>query len=479
MNYRLIIKTTGTVLLVEAAALLPSIVTALLFRESPVPLLLAMAIMLAAGYPASRAKPKTSHFFARDGYVTVFLIWLVLSAFGALPLFFTGLVPSYVDCFFETVSGFTTTGATILTDIEAVPKGVLFWRSFTHFIGGMGILVLANALLPSSKDRQQHLMRAEIPGPEVGKLVPRLSDSSKILYAIYTGIMLLEVVCLLFTGMDLFNAFTTAFSTAGTGGFSAMNASIAAFNNPAAEVIIGIFMMFFGINFTVYFLILTKKFRAALASEELKFYLCVIAAVTAMITLNIMHMYPDIWESIRNAFFATSSIITTTGFVTADFDTWPQFSKTLLLLLMFIGASAGSTGGAIKCSRVLMVFKSIVREVRQIIHPNAVFVIRMDGKAVDEKTLRSVMRFFAAYMVITLISTLIICLDNVDLTTAISAVAANIGNVGPGLAAVGPTCNYAFLTWWSKILLSLCMLMGRLEIFPALVFFSPSTWRKN
>ncbi|MEG1932725.1 MAG: TrkH family potassium uptake protein, partial [Pygmaiobacter sp.] len=400
------------------------------------------------------------------------LIWVLFGVFGALPFWFSGYFASYVDCIFEAISGFTTTGASILTTVEQLPRSILFWRSFTHWLGGMGVLILTIALLPSLGVRPTLLVRAETPGPVVSKLVPKASTSSKILYEIYFVLTALQVFCLRLTGMPLFDSLLNSFATAGTGGFSMRNLSIGAYNSPAAEIIITVFMLLFSLNFAVFFLILCGKWKQALQSDELRFFLGVVAVSTAWISMNIRTLYLTFGEALRHAAFQVASIISTTGFSSADFNLWPEFSRTLLILLMFCGACAGSTGGAIKCSRVLVIGRSIGCELRRIIHPRSVNVVRLDGHVVEDDTLRNILAFFGAYMFIALGATLLISLDNFSFGTTFTAVAACIGNVGPGMELVGPMGNYAMFSPVSKLILSLCMVLGRLEIFPILMLFS-------
>lgn len=419
------------------------------------------------------------HFFPREGFFAVALIWLLVSATGALPFYFSGYFPTYIDCFFESASGFTTTGASILTAVEPLPKGILFWRSFMHWLGGMGVLILTIALLPSLGARTLHLMKAESPGPVVSKLVPKSSQSSKILYGIYCGLTLIEIVILRIAGMPWYDSIVHSFGTAGTGGFSIKNLSIGAYGNPAFEIIITIFMLLFSVNFALYFLLLCGKVKQVFQSDELRFFLVVVFASIALISVNISSLYDTVGEAVRHAAFQVGTIISTTGYASTDFDQWPEFSRVLLVLLMFIGACAGSTGGAIKCSRVLILLRCIRREVRQVIHPRAVNVVKLDGHVLEESSLRSVHIFFSAYMLITLGATLLVSVDNFSFGTTFTAVVACIGNIGPGLEMVGPMGNYAAFSLFSKTILSLCMIVGRLEILPILVLFSGNAWKRS
>lgn len=485
MNFRLVFKLTGKTLLVEAAALLAPLLVALLYREDPLPFLITIPVIAAAGLLLARVH-SDDHFFPREGFFAVALIWVLLGAFGALPFFLCGrlhpelgLFRSYVDCFFEAVSGFTTTGASILTVIEPLPHGILFWRSFIHWLGGMGVLILAIALLPSLGGRTLHVMRAESPGPVVSKLVPKTSQSSKILYGIYCALTLLQVLCLKMAGMPLFDCVVNAFATAGTGGFSVKNLSIAAYESPTVEVIITIFMLLFSINFSLYFLLLCGKVRQVLKSDELRFFLCLVLGSIALISFNIRELYSDLWVTVRHAAFQVASIISTTGFSSTDFDLWPEFSRVLLVMLMFVGACAGSTGGGLKCSRVLLLAKCIRREIRQIVHPRSVNVVKLDGRVVDEHALHSVQIFFAAYMIITMAAVLLVALDNFSFGTTLTAVVACISNIGPGLDMVGPMGNFSAFSPLSKVVLSLSMIIGRLEVLPVLVLFSKNAWKQS
>ena len=478
MNFRLVFRVTGKTLMVLSVTMLLPLLVCLLYRENPVPFLLAIAITGGAGLLLSLIR-SNDHFFPREGFFAVALIWLLVGACGALPFYFCGFFESYIDCFFESVSGFTTTGSSILTAVEPLPRGILFWRSFMHWLGGMGVLVLTIALMPSLGGRTLHLMKAESPGPIVSKLVPKASQSSKILYGIYCGMTIVEIFVLRLVGMPWFDSVVNSFAIAGTGGFAIKNISIAAYGSPAIEIACTVFMLLFSVNFSVYFLILCGKIRQALRSDELKFFLIVVAASTVLISFNIYSMVGTAGDSVRHAAFQVASIISTTGFASTDFNLWPEFSKTILVLLMFIGACAGSTGGAIKCSRVLLLLRAIRREIRQIIHPRSVNVVKLDGRVVDEKDLRSTMIFFAAYMFITLAAILLVSVDNFSFGTTFTAVVTCIGNVGPGLEMVGPMGNFSAFSGFSKIVLSLCMILGRLEIIPVLVLFSGTAWKKS
>lgn len=470
----------GRILLVEAALLLLPMAVALGYGESPVPYLLPAALLVLCGGLLSFKKPRQASLFARDGLAVVALAWIAVSLFGALPFYISGSIESFVDCFFETVSGFTTTGATILTEVESLNRGILFWRSFTHWVGGMGVLVFVMAILPMGGDGHgMHMLRAEMPGPAVGKLVSRMSDTAKILYGIYLVMTVIEIVLLLAGGMPLFDACIHSFGSAGTGGFSSRNLSVGAYNNPYFEIVIGIFMLLFGINFNLYYFLLVRRFRDVFRSEELWAYVLIVATAVAAITLDIVHMYESVGTSLRHAFFQVSSIITTTGYATVDFDQWPGYAKTVLVLLMFVGGCAGSTGGGLKVTRVVTLVKAAFMDMRKMLHPNAVVNVRMEGRAMPEKQVRGVQAYFSVYMLLYAVSWLLLSLNGFDLLSTFTALSACINNIGPGLGMVGPTGNFSAFAPWAKLLLSFDMLAGRLEIFPMLLLFVPSTWRGN
>ena len=479
MNFKTVFRVAGFTLLVEAAAMLLPMGVALYYGEDPSPFLKTIGIMVVLGLLSVFALRGQRKFFAREGFFSVGLIWVLSGVFGALPFWFSGQFGSYVDCFFETISGFTTTGSTILTVIEGLPLGLLFWRSFTHWLGGMGVLILTTALLPFLGINSNHLIQAESPGPVKSKLVPRASQSSKILYAIYLGLTIIQVLCLRIAGMPLYDSFIHAFGTAGTGGFSNRNLSVGAYGNPTFEIIITIFMILFSLNFALYFLVLTGKIKQALKSDELRFFLAVTAIATAIISINIAASMPTYADAVRTAAFQVASVISTTGFATADFNRWPELSRMLLVILMFIGACAGSTGGGMKCSRILVILRTIKAQVRSIIHPRAVSVVKLDGAPLSDSTVRTIYTYFATYIFITFVSALVVGLDNFSFGTTLTAVITCISNVGPGLEAVGPMGNFAAFSSLSKIVLSFCMIIGRLEIFPILVLFSRSAWKRS
>lgn len=479
MNFKTVFRVAGFTLLVEAAAMLLPMGVALYYGEDPSPFLKTIGIMVVLGLLSVFGLRGERKFFAREGFFSVGLIWVLSGVFGALPFWFSGQFGSYVDCFFETISGFTTTGSTILTAIEGLPLGLLFWRSFTHWLGGMGVLILTTALLPFLGINSTHLIRAESPGPVKSKLVPRASQSSKILYTIYLGLTAIQVFCLRIAGMPLYDSLIHAFGTAGTGGFSNRNLSVGAYGNPAFEIIITIFMLLFSINFALYFLVLTGKLKQALKSDELRFFLAVTTLATIIISINIAASMPTYADAIRAAAFQVASVISTTGFSTADFNRWPELSRMLLVILMFIGACAGSTGGGMKCSRILVILRTIKAQVRSIIHPRAVSVVKLDGAPLSDSTVRTIYTYFATYIFITFVSALVVGLDNFSFGTTLTAVITCISNVGPGLEAVGPMGNFAAFSPLSKIILSFDMIIGRLEIFPILVLFSRSAWKRS
>ena len=481
MNYKMVAFVLGRIFCIEAVLMLFPMLCAACYGEwYLLPAFLLPAVLLAVlGLAASLRTPKNTTIFARDGLAIVALVWVLMSAFGALPFVISGEIPSFIDAFFETVSGFTTTGSTILTDVEALSHGTLFWRSFAHWVGGMGVLVLAMAVLPMTDGRAMHLMRAEVPGPTVGKISSKLSDSAKILYAIYFAMTLAEVILLCAGGMPLFDSLIHAFGTAGTGGFSNKGLSVGAYNNPYFEIVIGVFMLLFGINFNLYYFLLLRRFRDALCSEEMLTYLGIVAFSTVTITLNILHLYDGVGTALRTAFFQVSSIITTTGYASTDFNLWPTYARTVICILTFIGACAGSTAGGLKISRVIIFFKAAKQDLNKMLHTHAVTTVRFEGKPLDEKVLRGVHNYFNIYMLLLAVSILLISLDGFDLVTTFTSVLTCFNNVGPGLEVVGPMGNFAGFSAPAKLLLSFDMLAGRLELYPMLALFSPRLWQKR
>ena len=483
MNMKMMGKFLSQMVAIEAVFLIPALVISLCMGETAAVngFLLTLGIMILTATVLFLSCRKADRLFgAREGLVCVGFSWIVLSLLGCLPFVFSGNIPRFIDAFFETVSGFTTTGASVVPSVEALDKGILYWRSFSHWLGGMGVLVFLLAISPSGKGTgfTMHLLRAESPGPDVGKLVPKMKQTAVILYSIYVVLTLIDFLFLLFGGMNWLEALCTAFGTAGTGGFGVRNDSLAGYS-PYIQNVTTIFMFLFGVNFSIYYLLLLKEFRGIFKDEELRLYVGLAVTCVILIVLNIRPLYATLEETIRHAAFQVSSIMTTTGFATTDFDLWPSFSKTILLMLMVIGASAGSTGGGFKCIRVLLLFKILRRNIRQILNPRKVMVVRNNGKAVDEKVLANTNAYLAAYVVIIIISTLLISLDGFGFETNLSAVLACFNNIGPGMAAVGPTCNFAAYSVFSKIILSINMLAGRLEIFPILVLLSRSAWTRR
>ena len=481
MNYKMVAFVLGRIFCIEAVLMLFPMLCAACYGEwYLLPAFLLPAVLLAVlGLAASLRTPKNTTIFARDGLAIVALVWVLMSAFGALPFVISGEIPSFIDAFFETVSGFTTTGSTILTDVEALSHGTLFWRSFAHWVGGMGVLVLAMAVLPMTDGRAMHLMRAEVPGPTVGKISSKLSDSAKILYAIYFAMTLAEVILLCAGGMPLFDSLIHAFGTAGTGGFSNKGLSVGAYNNPYFEIVIGVFMLLFGINFNLYYFLLLRRFRDAFCSEEMLTYLGIVAFSTVTITLNILHLYDGVGTALRTAFFQVSSIITTTGYASTDFNLWPTYARTVICILTFIGACAGSTAGGLKISRIIIFFKAAKQDLNKMLHTHAVTTVRFEGKPLDEKVLRGVHNYFNIYMLLLAVSVLLISLDGFDLVTTFTSVLTCFNNVGPGLEVVGPMGNFAGFSAPAKLLLSFDMLAGRLELYPMLALFSPRLWQKR
>ena len=483
MNGKMMGKFIAQIITIEAVFMVPALIIGLCYGEWDAVrgFSVTLGIMLVlAGLLYLICRKAGKLFGAREGLVCVGLSWIVMSLLGCLPFVISGQIPSYIDALFEIVSGFTTTGASILSDVESLSKSILYWRSFSHWVGGMGVLVFLLAVMPSQKGTgfTMHLLRAESPGPDVGKLVPKMRQTATILYSIYISLTMLNVIFLLCGGMDWFEALCTAFGTAGTGGFGVKNDSLGSYS-PYIQNVTTVFMFLFGVNFSIYYLLLLRQFKGVFKDEELRLYVCLALLCIVMIVLNIRPLYDTLEETIRHAAFQVSSIMTTTGYSTTDFDLWPSFSKTILLMLMVVGACAGSTGGGIKCIRVLLLFKSLRRNIRQILNPKKVQVIRSNGKVMDEKVLSNTNAYMAAYIIILVLSVLFISLDGFNFETNMSAVLACFNNIGPGMAAVGATCNYSAYGVLSKLILTVDMLAGRLEIFPILVLLSRSTWKKH
>lgn len=481
MKTKVVLHTVGMIMLIEACLLIIPAVVGLIYHEqaSVRAFLITFCATFLAGGLLSLIKPGNSNIFAREGFAITGLSWIMLSLFGCLPFFISGQIPSFVDAFFETVSGFTTTGSSILTDIEALDNAMLFWRSFTHWIGGMGILVFGMIIIPLGGKSSMHLLRAESPGPSSGKLVPKMRDTAKILYGIYIALSVALFILLLAGGMPVFDCFINVFGTAGTGGFSNHGASIAYYDSVYFETVIGVFMLLFGVNFNLYFLVLLKRFKASLGNEELHWYFGIVAFAVITIAFNIMSLYGSFRQAVRHSFFQVASIITTTGFATMDFDQWPQYSRTLLVLLMFIGACAGSTGGGLKVSRVILLLRSAGRSMRRMIHSRSVESIRFGGHLVEEETISNCLSYLSVYCLIAVFSVLLVSLDDFTFEANVTAVIACMNNIGPGLGMVGPTGNFASFSIFSKLILSFDMLAGRLELFPILLLFSPSAWHQG
>ena len=479
MNYQMIGFVIGRILLTEGVLLLVPAITAILYEESLNPFLITMFLLVTVGWGLCMRKPKKTTLYARDGFAVVALAWIFMSLFGALPFVISGDIPNYVDALFETVSGFTTTGATVLVVVEEMSKSGLMWRSFTHWIGGMGVLVFVRAILPMTEGNGRYLMRAETPGPTSGKLVSRMGDSAKILYGIYIALTLLLFLMLVVGGMPVFDAWVHTFSTAGTGGFSSLSLSIGGYNNLYFELVLGIFMLLFGTNFTWYYFLIMRKFRDALRMEEVRIYLLIVLAAVVGITIDILPIYGDVGTSLRHAFFQTSAIITTTGYATQDFGLWPTFSQSVLITLMFIGSCAGSTAGGLKVGRLVIMVKAVFADMKRMLHPNAVTAVRYEGRALTEKQIRGTYQYVSVYVCLFIVSCLLLSLEQEDLVTTVTAIITCHNNAGPGLGLVGPSGNYSIFSAPAKLLLALNMLLGRLEIFPVLLLFSPSIWRRK
>ena len=481
MNRKMVFYMFGRIGQIVALLMLLPAVVALIYREIPQMWSFIITALCAAAlgtFCAMICRTKDKVIYAKEGFAVVALAWLAMSAFGALPFVISKEIPSFVDAFFETVSGFTTTGASILKDIEALSYSMLFWRSFTHWIGGMGVLVFVMAILSNMTDRSIHIMRAEMPGPVVGKLVPRARDTAKILYLIYIVMTFIQIILLYAGGMPMFDSIVHTFGTAGTGGFGIKSDSIAGYSVYCQNVI-AVFMILFGINFNIYYLLLIRRFKTVAKSTELWVYLGIISISVVLIALNLYSRNRDAADCLRLSFFQVSSVITTTGFSTANFNDWPSLSKGILIVLMCIGACAGSTGGGIKVSRIVILFRMILREIKHMLHPRSVSAVRFEGKAVDDQTLSSVATYFAVYALCVVGAFLLICIEPTDFETDFSAVIATFNNIGPGFGEVGPAGSFAAYSGFSKIILSFAMLLGRLEIFPLIIALSPTTWRKK
>ena len=480
MNHKIVSYMVGRILQIEALLFILPIIVSLIYGEKcVVALIISAVIALGIGILLTRVFGKNDKLlFAKEGFAIVALAWISMSVIGALPFYISGEIPKYIDALFETISGFTTTGASILTNVESLSKGLLFWRSFSHWVGGMGVLVFVMAIFPEESGRSIHIMRAEMPGPIVGKLVPKIRETAKILYLIYIFMTLIQIVLLLVGGMPLFDSITITFGTAGTGGFGIKNDSIASYS-PYLQWVIAIFMMLFGINFNLYYLILVKRFKTALKSTELWVYIGILAVASLLITGNIYSLYNNIPDAVRASFFQVSSVMTTTGFATTDFNLWPSFSKVILVTLMFIGACAGSTGGGLKVSRIVIAIKTILRDIKRMLHPRTIGSVKYEGKKLDNQTINNITVYFTVYGILFIMLLLLISVDNFDFETNFTAVTACYNNIGPGLAGVGPASNFAAYSVFSKLVLSVAMLLGRLEIFPILLIFTPHLWKRK
>ena len=480
MNRRMVLYTVGTVVKIEAALMVLPLIVSLIYKEScSVDFLISIGIALAAGFALTLIfKPGSKVIYAKEGFVTVSLAWIAMSLIGALPFYISKEIPSFIDAFFETVSGFTTTGASILTDVEAMSKGLLFWRSFTHWVGGMGVLVFVMAIIPRVSDRSIHILRAEAPGPIVGKIVPKMKQTASILYVIYIALTVITFLFLIVGGMPVFDSIIHAIGTAGTGGFGIKGDSVGSYSPYIQWVITGA-MLAFGINFNLYYFMLIKRYSSAIKNEEFRVYAAIIIISTAIIAFNISPLYSTVEESIRHSAFQVATVLSTTGFSTVDFNQWPGLAKTILFILMFSGGCAGSTAGGFKVSRIVLLVKAIKRELKKLLHPRAVEVVRLDGKRVEEATLTSLHSYFAIYIALFATVVILLGLDRFDLETNFTVAASCLNNIGPGLGAAGPAESYALFSPFSKVMLSFTMLLGRLEIFPLVLTLSRTTWTKK
>ena len=480
MNYRMIARILGSIILILAAFMTPALLVAVIYQETSGWTFLVTVLGAALlGFLLTRLRSRDRRMYAKEGFVITALAWIVISLIGAVPFTISGQIPNYLDAVFETTSGFTTTGSSILPDVEALDHCMLFWRSLTHWLGGMGILVFMLAVVNFGGGETNHLLRAESPGPSVGKVMPNMRKSAYTLYGIYAFMTVVLVILLVLGGMPLFDSLCHAFGTAGTGGFGVKAASVGYYDSRYLQAVIGVFMVLFGVNFNVYFFLLMRKFKTAIRNTEVWTYLGIIAASTLVIATNVLSVFPSFADALHHAFFSVSSVITTTGFVTVDFDKWPELSRIILLMLMVVGACAGSTGGGFKVSRGVIIAKAAAHEVRKLLHPRSVKVLTMDGKQISRETVSGVFGYLAVYVAVTVISFLLVSLDNYDFVTTVTAVEATLNNIGPGLSMVGPAGNFSFFSPLSKVVLTLDMLFGRLELFPMLILLMPSTWRKH
>ena len=481
MNYKLVFNVLGKIMVLEAILLCIPLILSLSYGENIyLAYVIPIVCLLAVGIPSFIFKPKDASIYAREGFVSVSFAWLIMSLAGALPFVIGKAIPNYIDALFETVSGFTTTGASVLSDIESLPKSILFWRSFTHWIGGMGVLVFVLAILPDDNAGSMHVFRAESTGPTVGKLVSKMRVTARILYAIYIVMTMVEVVCLLCGKMSVFDSFVTAFATAGTGGFSVKNSSIAAYNSVHIEMVIAVFMMLFGVSFNIYYLIIIGNFAKAFKSEELRVYIGIMLTATMLIAVNILRVYGNFGQAVRYSFFQVSSVMTSTGFITADYEKWPALSQAIIMFLMVVGACAGSTGGGIKVARLVILCKSGVGGVRKLVKPRTIVATKFEGETLSDDTINNVRLFFVFFVGLLITSTLLVSIDGHGTFLAnFSASLTCMNNIGPGFDQVGPTGNFGGYSAFSKLIFCFDMLAGRLEIFPIITLFSSATWRKH
>ena len=482
MNNKMVRYVIGHILKLETAFMLIPLALSFFYHESFIvkkSYIFTIILLLISSLLISKKVPENQKIYAKEGLVIVSISWIALSLFGALPFVFSNRIPSFIDAFFETVSGFTTTGASILSNVEALEHSLLFWRSFTHLVGGMGVLVLALAILPKNTNQSLHIMKAEVPGPTFGKLVAKMSYNSRILYMIYIFITIIIIILLKLGGMPLFDSVVHAFGTVGTGGFGIKNSSVAYYNSSYIDYVLGIGMLLCGMNFNLFYALLLKNYKQVFKNEELKYYCSIVVLAIIAIVINIAPAYKNSNRLFRDVFFTVSSVITTTGYSTVDFDAWPVFSKTVLLFLMFVGGCAGSTAGGLKVSRIAILFKTVVGEFKKIGTPNRVINIKMDKKVITKELSSGISTYLMLYITIFLIAILFVAWDSPDFLSAFSAVAATFNNIGPGMGIVGPTSNYASFSNINKVMLSLIMLLGRLEIFPILILFSPSLYKKS
>ncbi len=482
MNYRAVVNILGKILFLEGALMTLPLIVALIYGETDtyiaftIPILLLLGLGLIFGFK----NPKKKMLLAKEGFVICGIAWILMSLFGCIPFVISGMIPNYLDAFFETVSGFTTTGSTVMTKIEGNPLGLLFWRSFTHWIGGMGVITFLMAVVPQGDGQSMHLMRAEVPGPKAGKIVSKMTDTVRILYFLYFVLTAAEIIFLMFSGIGFYNSVVTAFATAGTGGFSVKDASIAGYHSPYVEYVVATFMLLFGVNFSLYFYLILRKFKTVLKDEELRIYLAIVAVSIGLIMFDLLTTTNVGGEkAFRDSFFTITSIISTTGFITADFEQWSIFAKTIIVTLMFIGSMAGSTGGGIKVTRIILYFKQMLGDVKQMLRPRQVIRVRLNKKSVDNSILKGINTYLVIYVFIILVSVILVSIEGNSLVTNFTAVVSCFNNIGPGFEGVSATSNFAHMGILSKLVLSFDMLAGRLEIFPMIILLVPSTWKRN